>query len=95
MTNLHRSTAMPVHASLFVPSLALAWHGLGLASLAVDHSSLTLDQWTTEPDRTYRTYRTGSVSGSVRSGSAFSGNTEPDLSDQTRAPRANLSPPFT
>ena len=40
-------------------------------------------QWWTEPDRTYRIYRTGSVSGSVRSGSVFSSNTEPDFSNES------------
>ena len=39
-------------------------------------------QWWTEPDRTYRIYRTGSVSGSVRSGSVFSSNTKPDFSNE-------------
>ena len=43
---------------------------------------IPVEQWWTEPDRTYRIYRTGSVSGSVRSGSVFSSNTKPDFSNE-------------
>ena len=42
----------------------------------------TAYQWTTEPDRTYRIYRTGLVSGSVRSGLVFSSNTIPNFSNE-------------
>ena len=42
----------------------------------------TAYQWTTEPDRTYRIYRTGLVSGLVRSGLVFSSNTIPNFSNE-------------
>ena len=42
----------------------------------------TAYQWTTEPDRTYWIYRTGSVSGLVRSGLVFSSNTLTDFSNE-------------
>ena len=53
-----------------------------------DHSHCSPVDNRTEQD--YRTYRTGSVSGSI-----FIWNTELDHSDKTRGLRANLSPRFT
>ena len=60
--------------------LSLHWKNILLVFSLLSQSSYK--QWWTEPDRTYRIYRTGSVSGSVRSGSVFSSNTKPDFSNE-------------